>query len=794
MASWFPAFRQLVRRPAFTVSVVLLLALGIGANTTLFTLVSTIFLKPLPYPNPERLVWIMETNPSKHEAESLIAPARLSDWKRLNHAFSTMAGFYADTETDTSTSVPERLMISAVTPGFFDVYDRQPALGRTFTQQEQVFNGPPAVVLSYRFWSRRFNRSTAALGKTLILNGTGHLVVGVMPPNFADSTADAWLSAPMNPYLAHARDARFLVAVGRLQPGRTVAQGQSDLALVQKQLGREYPLTDAGWSVQVTGLKTEIIGDHGRFLWLTFVAVGLLLALGCANIAGLLLGHVNQRGREFAVRASLGATRWQVASTVWKELAIVAGAGLALGVLASYWGVAGAVNIFAQLPRIADAKLNGESVLFAAAVTCILFVAIGFVPAWQAGRSHLTSILAQGGRTQAGGRHTFQRMLLVAQFALTLVLLSTAGLLLRSYQRLSHVDTGFTADHVLTFHVGAGWSEDRAKIGVMQSAILTAIGDRPDVASVGVTNFLPGEDASLRYQYQVEGLSRSGKREYSAGSRTVSGGYLKAMRISLLAGTNCPDTPLNWDEPARALVNRAFVGSFADGQNVVGRALQIAGTNIHAAFRITGVVSDVREDNFRTPPVPYVYTCAVSGGWPDMTYVVRTRSNASAFASSVQQIVRRIAPTRATFAIETMETHVGAALAQARLTADILVGFAISALLLAAFGLYSLFALLIATRTREIGTRMALGARTSQVIWLVLEGASRILVLGIACGAALGLAAGAAIRSLLFGVSATDPVTFVGVTLLLALVCLAATLVPALRAASINPVEAIHAD
>ena len=241
-------------------------------------------------------------------------------------------------------------------------------------------------------------------------------------------------------------------------------------------------------------------------------------------------------------------------------------------------------------------------------------------------------------------------------------------------------------------------------------------------------------------------------------------------------------------------MNRAFVRSFADGQKIVGRALQIAGTDIHAVFRITGVVSDVREDNFRTPPVPYVYACAVSGGWPDMTYVVRTRSNASEFAASVQQIVRRIAPTRATFGIETMETHVGTALAQARLTAGILAAFAISALLLAAFGLYSLFALLIATRTREIGTRMALGARTSQVVMLVIQGAARILVLGIVSGAVLGLAAGAGIRSLLFGVSATDPVTFVGVTLLLAVVCLAATLFPALRAASIDPVEAIHAD
>jgi predicted permease len=795
MSQWRASFRQLRRRPAFAVTALLLLALGIGINTTVFSIVETVLLKPLPYPSADRLVYLFEADPAKSEKISLVAPVRLEDWNRLNTAFTAIAGYYTDSITDTSTKLPERLAAVRVSPHFFEVYEAKPLLGHTFSRQEETLGGPPVAVIGYRFWARRFNKSPSAIGTRLTVGNSGYTIVGVMPATFGAPAVDLWIPSPIGPELARARDARFYVGIGRMKPNVTAQQAQDDLARVQRELGEQYPQTDKNWSAIVTGMKERIVGDQGRSVWLTFAATGLLLLLACANIAGLLLGHIYRRERELAIRASLGATRFQIVATIFREIALIAIAGVSLGTLLSVWGVALAANAFSTLPRISELVLDWRSVLFASALGVLVLLLIGLVPTLQATPAHLHEILSRGGRTQAGSRHSFQRILLVAQFAFTVVLLSCAGLLLRSYYRLTNVQTGFNAAHVLTFHVGAEWSEDRVAVGRLQREILSELNRLPNVEAAGLTNFLPTDNATLRYQYEIDGLpGTEASRAYTAGSRTVSPGYLSALQIPILGGATCPAIQVGRNQPPKALVNRAFVKNFSHGENLLGKHLRVLGVGMDTPAEIAGIVGDVREDSFRAPPVPYVYMCSVAGGWPDPEYVLRVRGDARSFAGTVRKIVHQLAPNRAVFGIQTMRAHVETALDQPRLTSQLLTLFALAALILAAFGLYSLTAMLLAARTREFGTRIALGARSSQIVMEVLSGAARPLAAGLAIGIVLAVITAAAMRSILFGISFADPMTLAGVGILLAAVCLLAALLPAFRAASTDPIEALRSE
>jgi putative ABC transport system permease protein len=795
VSQWRASFRQLRRRPAFAITALLLLALGIGINTTVFSIIETVLLKPLPYPSADRLVYLFEADPAKSEKTSLVAPVRLEDWNRLNAAFTAIAGYYTDSVTDTSTKLPERLAALRVSPRYFQVYEAKPLLGRTFNRQEETLGGPPVVVIGYRFWARRFNKSPQAIGRRLTVGKSGYTIVGVMPSTFGSPTVDLWIPSPIGPGLARARDARFYVGIGRMKPNVTIRQAQDDLARVQRELGEQYPQTDKNWSAIVNGMKERIVGDQGRSVWLTFSATGLLLLLACANIAGLLLGHIYRRERELAIRASLGATRAQIVATIFREVALIAVAGVSLGTLLSVWGVVLAGNAFATLPRISELVLDWRSVLFASALGVLVLLLIGLIPTLQATPAHLSEILSRGGRTQAGGRHRFQRLLLVAQFAFTVVLLSCAGLLLRSYYRLTNVQTGFNAANVLTFHVGAEWSEDRAAVGRLQMQILSELNRLPNVEAAGITNFLPTDEATLRYQYEIDGLPGSEtSRTYTAGSRTVSPGYLSALQIPILSGASCPSIQVGRNQPPKALVNRAFVKSFSQGENLLGKHLRVLGVGMNTPAEITGIVGDVREDSFRTPAVPYVYMCSVAGGWPDPEYVVRARGDARSLTGTIRHIVHELAPNRAVFGVQTMQEHVDTALDQPRLTTQLLALFALAALVLAAFGLYSLTALLVAARTREFGTRIALGARSSQIVAEVLSGAAKLLAVGAAIGIVLAVIAAAVMRSILFGVSFADPMTLAGVGIILAAVCLLAALLPAFRAASTDPIEALRSE
>lgn len=797
MKKWQIAMRSLARRPGYTVTAILMLVLGIGSTSALFSLVDTVLLKPLPYPNPDRLVTVLEASPSKNKKNSLIAPARLEDWNRLNQCFEAIAANFAENVTDTSGAEPERLAGRRVSPRYFEALGMAPLLGRTFTPDEDVEGGPASAVISYGFWTRRYGQDAHAVGQRLVLGGRGYTVVGVMGKEFAAPAIDLWMPAQINAYLMRTREARFYTGLGRMKPGVTIAQAQSDLARVQHELGEQFPQTDKDWSAVVSDLKEFRVGNFRRTLLLVFGAVGLLLLIAIANIAGLTLGQLHRREREMAVRSSVGASRAQVIATVMREVLLIAGAGALLGGILSWCGVRVLVHVFADLPRITELHFDWRALLFTASASLIAAILFGWIPAMQATRTDLAPLLAESGRSISGGNGRLQRWLVVAQLAFTVLLLSSAGLLLRSYFNLSRVDAGFDTSRTITFHIGAAWDEDRARIGRLQQQVIGELQRLPGVDAAGFTNFLPATGATLNYQVVLEGIASTvDSSTFTVGERSISVGYLEALKVPLLAGQWCPALrPVGSKEPAKMLVNRRFVELFAKGRNVIGRHVRFAQDGPGApGFGIDGVVGDVREDGLAISPGPYVYACMDAGAWPDPEYVVRTHGDPRAVAQQIRQMVHGIAPNRAVFGVKTLDSLLVDALEQPRLNVRFLGLFAIAAMLPASVGLYSLISQMVGARTREIGVRIALGAEPSRIIRLVFSGATRLFGAGILIGLVLTAAAERAIRSALFEVSPLDAYSLAGAVAMLALVSAIAAYVPARRASAIDPLKAMRTE
>ena len=791
MALWSQALRSLVRRPALSITAVLTLAFGIAITAAAFAVVDAVLLEPLPYPDADRLVTVMEASPTARQRVSLVAPARLLDWNRASTTFDVISGSYAENVTDTSGTEPERLEARRVAPRYFEVFEAQPLTGRIFTPDEERADGPAAAIISEGFWTRRFQRAATAIGQRLQISGVGFTIVGVMPGSFATPTVDVWLPARLSTELLRVRQARFLSGVGRMRGGVTLAQARADLAAVQARLAKTYPATDAGWSVDISSLKESRVGAERRPLTLVFGAVVLLFFAAVANAAGLMLVQLRRRAGELAIRSAIGASRGQVAAAILREVVLLAAAGSALGIAGATVLVRAAVAAFAWIPRMAEAGVDLRAASFVALLTAATVIVFGVVPAGSATRFRAAALHGSG--RIAGGSRRLQRTLVGAQVALGVLLAGSAGVLLRSYAALSHADAGFGTSGVLTFHVAARWDEDRTRVARFQQALLSDLGRLPQVSASGFANFLPSTGATLRYQVLVSGLRGANQDgSMTVGERTVTSGYLAALRVPLLSGRWCVDPePGGHSTRAEAMVNRSFVESYAGGASLIGRQFTM-GQADPTPRTIVGVVGDVSEDAPGVPPSPYVYVCLPLGAWPDPEYVVRTAGQPGTLAPAVREIVRRLDPARPVFGLRTLDSVMAATLDQPRLDAASLSAFAAAALALVAIGLYALLALSVAERRRELGVRLALGADAAQLMRTVSAEAVRLVALGAGAGLVLLALSGRLLRSVVYGVTPHDPIALgAGIAVLMA-VALMAALIPLRRAAHTDPIEALR--
>jgi putative ABC transport system permease protein len=785
------AFRFIRKSPTFSLTVILTLALAIGANSAVFSAIDAILLKPLPFPEADQLVRVDQFDPKNPRPFHLVAPVRLEDWNRLNSTFQALTGYYTEDVSESTGPLPEKATRAWVSPRFFQVWGVVPAPGREFTPDEETLNGPAAVLISDRFWRRRFNADPNVLGKNLRLDGSLYPIVGVMPPSFffPNRDADLWCPIPAGTSYGEPREDNWFTVIGRLKPGVIIEQARANLATVQAQLGRQYPKTDADLSVGIQPLKEVTVADSRRSLWLLFGSVSLLLLIACTNIVALLLSRSAQRRHEISVRFSLGAPRGALVAQLLTETFLLALIGSGLGLFLA----AAASNIFrslaAQLPRVEEIHLDARIVIYSLVCSVLVTILCGLVPAIRGTRRSLAGSLAQTGRSQVSGRNPLQWLLVGVQVALAVTLLAGAGLLLRSFQELDRVTRGFDSSHILTFQLSINYGEtsDIKKLRQFTDRVLETLRSTPGVESAAISVGVPG--VPFRFQTELKLLEGRAETEPKlfAENRFVSATYFQTMRIPLLAGETCRESEgLN-----TLVVNRAFADAYFHGAPVIGHHLQPVGLGYSGPAEIRGIAGDARESGLDRAPAPTVYWCAPIAE-PGTYFLVRTRNAPMAMAEAVRRQLRDIEPMRSAFDFAPLEQHFSDALSENRLRTILLSFFAATALALACVGLYGTLSYSASTRRREVGLRLALGALRGQIVTQFLWQGLAVCIAGCLAGFAFSAASTRLLAGLLYGVSPTDFPTLLAVILLVLIVAAAASLLPALRAARVEPMQVLR--
>jgi putative ABC transport system permease protein len=785
------AFRFIRKSPTFSVTVILTLALAIGANSAVFSAIDAILLKPLPFPDADQLMRVDQYNPKTSSPLHLVAPVRLEDWNRLNSTFQALTGYYSEDVSESTGPLPERVTRAWVSPRFFQVWAVAPVLGREFTPDEETLNGPAAVLISDRFWRRRFNADSNIVGKNLRLDGHLTPIVGVMPPSFLfpNREADLWCPIPAGLSYGPPRENNWFVVIGRLKPGVTVAQARANLGTVQAQLGREFPKTDAELSVGIEPLKETTIADSRRSLWLLFGSVTLLLFIACTNIVALLLSRSTQRQHEISVRFSLGAPRGALIAQLLTETFLLALIGSGLGLFLA----AAASDIFrslaAQLPRVEEIHLDARIVLYSLACSVVVTLLCGLVPAIRGTRRNLSGSLAQSSRSQVSGRNPLQWLLVGLQVALAVTLLAGAGLLLRSFQQLGRVSPGFDATHILTFNLSMNWGEtgDMKKLRQFTDRILETLRATPGIDAAAISVGVPG--VPFRYQTELKLIEGRADTEPKivVENRFVSASYFATMRIPLLAGEVCRET----DGPPTVVVNRAFADAYFPGAPVIGHHVQALNLGYSGPAEIVGISGNARETGLDHLPVPTAYWCAPNAE-PGTFFLVRTRNAPMTMAETIRKQIHGVDPQRSVYNFAPLEQRFSDALAENRMRTILLSFFAATALSLACVGLYGTLSYTVNVRRREVGLRLALGALRGQIVKQFLWQGLAVCLAGCVTGFALAAASSRVLGGLLYGVSPTDLSTLSAVVLLVLLVAAAASFVPAVRAARVEPMQVLR--
>lgn len=787
------AVRSALRQPAFTLTVVLTLALGIGASGTIYALIDTVLIRPLPFPDADRLAGLYDARQVRagSEGRTRISPGRLEDLQQLNKSFESLAGWYLDVLTDTSGPLPERVSGAYVSPRFFSVLGTGAARGRTFTSVEEQFGGPQSIVISDGLWRRRFSADPDVLGRTLMLSGQSFAIVGIMPASFRypEPATDVWLPKQARPGLLQIREARFYATIGRLKPGVTIEQSRADMAAVQQILGGRYPKTDAGFVVTMEPLKDQLVGKVQSSLWLLFVSVTILLLIACANVGCLMLARLNSRSEEIATRTSLGAGNSAIARQLFVEGLVCSIAGGVLGVFATHSGILALQKLAPNVPRIEELALDGRVLLALAAITLFSALLFSLAPILQLLRRDIGSTLIRRGRGVAGGGQRLQKALVAGQLALATSLLIGAGLFLRTMMNLQVSPLGYQPEGVLTLHVGSSFNEPPDAAVQRHKRTIEALSGLPGVTSVAMSAGLPGVNPSWPREFLIEGEPNPEGTVPFANWRVVTGDYFRTLSIPVLEGRTC-EMSTEPKRPFEALVNRTFAERHFQGRSPLDRIVH-RGPQGEIGTRIVGVVGDVKEDGHGSAPPPVIYACGYLRFWPDADILVRT-SNVGALASGVRRELQALEPSRPVYGIRPLSEALYGALAQARFRTLLISLFSFLALALSAIGLYGVMAYMVSQRTREIGVRVALGARPSQIVTDVLRSGGVLAIAGTVAGVLLAVAASRLMRTQLYGVGPSDLATYLSAIVVLIVVALLACLIPGRRATSIDPIEALR--
>ncbi|HVG35488.1 MAG TPA: ABC transporter permease [Pyrinomonadaceae bacterium] len=799
------AARMLRKSPLFAVIAIFTLALGIGANTAIFSVVNAVLLRPLQYPNAERIVAIEELNEKGSRVQ--VTPANFLDWRAESKSFEHLAAIHARTSNLSAADESKRINLAMTSANFFQVFGLQPQMGRFFLPDEERAGHDAVAVLSYGLWQRHFGGDPSLVGQSIMLDGQPYTVVGIAPAGFQyPDRTEVWippyqLVPTLGPQMdiQRARGFGFLSAVALLKPGVSVKQAHDEMTAITARLRQQYPETNNKRFDRVVSLQTHLVGESSMALMLLLGAVALLLLIACANVANLLLSRAAARHKEIAIRLALGATRLRLVRQLLVESVLLGLLSGMVGLLLGWWGVDLMRRLLpVDFPRAQDIGIDLRVLGFTLLVSLVTGIVFGLVPALQSTNPDVNESLKESVRGSTGGRsrNRVRSLLIVSEVALSLVLLIGAGLLFRSFLRLQAVELGFRPQNLLTFRLtpsGANFREDPQYIN-FYSQVAERIKTLPGVDSVGMINTLPlvkGPTTAFR----VEGRPLLTQDKWpGVNYRNVSPDYFHAVNAPVLKGRSF-DAHDDASSPLVVLVNQSLVRRDFEGEDPLGKKINFGGTRPDGQpiwFEIVGVVADVRSLELNAEPTPEIYTSYMQDPFAGMSFVVRSQVEPESLIPAVHEAVRQVDKAQPVAEVRKMEQIVSEAAAQPRFNSLLLGIFASIALLLAAAGIYGVMSYSVTQRTHEIGVRMALGAQTRDVLKLVVGQCLRLTLVGLGLGLVCAFALTRVMATLLYGVKPTDPWTFASGALLLTVVALLSCYLPARRATKVDPLVALR--
>src|SRR5262245_16456763 len=793
-------FRMLLKNPGFTFVAVLTLALGIGANTAIFSVVNAVVSRPLPYPEPERLIRLWESNPGRGWPEFSASAPNFADWRKQQTVFEQLAAYEFGVNNFTGSGEPERVATLGVTANLFPTLGTPPALGRNFLPEEEQPGRQRVVILSDGLWQRRFGADPQLIGRQIQLSGESYTVVGVMPPGFQFMrNTEVWTPLRLDPAVApwHAnRSHHNIHVIGRLEPGVSLAQAQAAMDVIARQLEQQYPKSNAGWGVLLRTFYDWIVPEQiRRSVLVLFAAVGFVLLIACANVANLMLARASTRRREMAIRAALGAGRLRVMRQLLTESLLLATLGGLAGALLARWGaqlIKASTSL--NMPRLDETRLDLRALGFTLIVSLLTGLIFGLAPAWQASRLDLNETLKEGGRSGGGARRGFRGALVVVEVALSLVLLLGAGLMIRSFSNLQNAPLGFAPENVLTMQINLPGSKygEKAQRGAFYNQLLERMRSAPGVVDAAAVTQLPlHSGASWSQEITLEARDAAPSDvKMSARTFAATPRYFQTMGIPLLQGRDFTEQD-SGDGPLNFIVSESFARRFWPNENPIGKRFR-ASPSFDIFGTVVGVIGNVRNVSLESEGGPAFYFSYGRIGMPSLAVVVRTVAPPESMTAALRAPIASLDRDLPVYNVRTLDQLVYNSAGLPRLQTALLSFFGAIALLLAAIGVYGVMAYAISQRMREIGLRMALGAQTRDVLKLVVRQGLALSLIGVAIGLALAFGLTRFLSGLLYQVSATDALTFALIPLLLVGVTLLACYLPARRAIKMDPLLALR--